>query len=165
MQITKVKIKHKPPLILLLTRIRAGREEPMVSKTVSAKGDKGSRSANGEKGGKKVKEGPSPKKASLLSNRNDLAYLLAGHANMHKSVNNAAQMSMHIFHQIKNLRLNGNGQIVSSKKVKRAAKRADKPESVSEWSQQRTIVQNLKVRPQNPPLPREEDTRAGVNST
>ena len=48
-------------------------------------------------------------------NRTEMAYLLTGHANLHRSMNNAAQMSMHIFHQVKNLRLNNSGQLVKSK--------------------------------------------------
>ena len=67
----------------------------------------------------------------------DLRFILAGHANLHKAANNAAQMSMHIHQQFKNFKLNDNGQVVKSSKVGKGTKRKGKPATVEEWNDHR----------------------------
>ena len=66
----------------------------------------------------------------------NLQFLLVGHANLHRAANNAAQMSMHIHRQFKTFKLNDNGQIVKSNKVKKNPKRDNKPATIEEWNDQ-----------------------------
>ena len=66
-----------------------------------------------------------------------MQFILAGHANLHKAANNAAQMSMHIHQQFKNFKLNDNGQVVKSSKVGKGTKRKGKPATVEEWNDHR----------------------------
>ena len=67
----------------------------------------------------------------------DLQFIVVGHANLHRAANNAAQMAMHIHKQFRTFRLNDNGQVVKSNKVKSNAKRSGKPATVDEWKAQR----------------------------
>ena len=75
-------------------------------------------------------------KTSQNSQDSGMHFILAGHANLHKAANNAAQMSMHIYQQFKNFKLNENGQIIKSSKVARSDKRKGKPTTVDEWNDQ-----------------------------
>ena len=74
-----------------------------------------------------------------------IQFILAGHANLHKAANNAAQMAMHICRQVKTFSLNDNGQIIKSAKVKKDKnndKRSGKPATVDEWDSQRKSTPN-----------------------
>ena len=83
-----------------------------------------------------------PTPSNPVSGLHKIKYILSGHSNLHRSANNAAQMSTYICRQMHAFKLNNWGQVVKSSKVPKNNKRQNKPSTVSEWSQSRKHSSN-----------------------
>ena len=55
--------------------------------------------------------------------KKNIAFVVAGHANLHKSQECTALLAKHIHKQVSTLRLNDEGQIIKSRKIRKNDKR------------------------------------------
>ena len=93
---------------------------------------------------------------STQSNKKKTAFVIAGHANLHKSQECTALLAHHIHKQMINFKLNDEGYIIKSRKVKKNPKRKGKPSTLSEWSASR------KNHISSPPTQREQPRPNGI---